>query len=225
MREYYLESVKEHNTELHLLITNFSHHTENGISVQQAGKLKDGKTFVVQGSYSYTGADGRRYRVKYTADEFGYHPITELDVDLPDSSENANDIPDVKPFKPSFNPVRVQKQTPRPVADVVTLRPNLPQAPLSAALLQGPETHLVGGSPHGLSNGLIGGGSSQGLHDPNPYGNPSPFVGQAYLPPHNDYLPPGSAVPEGAAYSAQGDFLAPPADHHAAASSSVFKYV
>lgn len=58
--------------------------TENGISVQQAGKLKDGKTFVVQGSYSYTGADGRRYRVKYTADEFGYHPITELDVDLPE---------------------------------------------------------------------------------------------------------------------------------------------
>lgn len=60
------------------------HNTENGISVQQAGKLKDNKTFVVQGSYSYTGADGRRYRVKYTADEFGYHPITELDVDLPE---------------------------------------------------------------------------------------------------------------------------------------------
>lgn len=39
---------------------------------------------MVQGSYSYTGADGRRYRVKYTADEFGYHPITELDVDLPE---------------------------------------------------------------------------------------------------------------------------------------------
>lgn len=25
------------------------------------------------------GADGKRYRVKYTADEFGYHPITALD--------------------------------------------------------------------------------------------------------------------------------------------------
>lgn len=58
--------------------------TENGISVQQAGKLKDDKTFVVQGSYSYTGADGRRYRVRYTADEFGYHPKTELEIDLPE---------------------------------------------------------------------------------------------------------------------------------------------
>lgn len=27
----------------------------------------------------FSGADGRRYKVKYTADEFGYHPITELD--------------------------------------------------------------------------------------------------------------------------------------------------
>lgn len=32
-----------------------------------------------------TGADGKRYRVKYTADEFGYHPITELDdFELPE---------------------------------------------------------------------------------------------------------------------------------------------
>lgn len=38
--------------------------TQNGISIQQAGKLKDEKTFVVMGSYSYTGADGKRYRVK-----------------------------------------------------------------------------------------------------------------------------------------------------------------
>lgn len=36
-------------------------------------------------SYSILGADGKRYRVKYTADEFGYHPITELDdSDLPE---------------------------------------------------------------------------------------------------------------------------------------------
>lgn len=71
----------------HILIHNLPPrriNTDNGISVQQAGKLKDGKTFVVQGSYSYSGADGRRYRVKYTADEFGYHPITELEVDLPE---------------------------------------------------------------------------------------------------------------------------------------------
>lgn len=26
-----------------------------------------------------TGADGKKYRVRYTADEFGYHPVTELE--------------------------------------------------------------------------------------------------------------------------------------------------
>lgn len=61
-----------------------SFETQNGIQVSQVGKLRDDKVFVVMGSYSYTGADGRRYRVKYTADEFGYHPITELDLDLPE---------------------------------------------------------------------------------------------------------------------------------------------
>lgn len=25
------------------------------------------------------GADGKKYRVRYTADEFGYHPVTEED--------------------------------------------------------------------------------------------------------------------------------------------------
>ncbi|XP_053681557.1 uncharacterized protein LOC128732337 [Sabethes cyaneus] len=59
--------------------------TENGIEVEQIGKLRsDNKTFVVMGSYTYTGANGKRYRVRYTADEFGYHPITELDLDIPD---------------------------------------------------------------------------------------------------------------------------------------------
>lgn len=36
------------------------------------------------GSYSYTGVDGRRYTVKYTADEFGFHPITELEFEIPE---------------------------------------------------------------------------------------------------------------------------------------------
>ncbi|XP_058831034.1 pupal cuticle protein-like [Topomyia yanbarensis] len=59
--------------------------TENGIEVEQIGKLRsDNKTFVVMGSYTYTGANGKRYRVRYTADEFGYHPITELDLDIPE---------------------------------------------------------------------------------------------------------------------------------------------
>lgn len=58
--------------------------TANGIEVESIGKLKDNKTYVVSGSYSYTGADGRRYRVRYTADEFGYHPKTELELDIPE---------------------------------------------------------------------------------------------------------------------------------------------
>ncbi|XP_017133375.1 uncharacterized protein LOC108149966 [Drosophila elegans] len=58
--------------------------TQNGIEVSSVGKLKDDKTFVVSGSYSFTGADGKRYRTRYTADEFGYHPITELDLDIPE---------------------------------------------------------------------------------------------------------------------------------------------
>ncbi|XP_017472552.1 PREDICTED: uncharacterized protein LOC108363639, partial [Rhagoletis zephyria] len=58
--------------------------TQNGIEVTSVGKLKDDKTFVVSGSYSFTGADGKRYKTRYTADELGYHPITELDLDIPD---------------------------------------------------------------------------------------------------------------------------------------------
>lgn len=47
--------------------------TQNGIEIEQVGRLKDdNKTLVVKGSYSYTGADGRRYRVRYTADELGF---------------------------------------------------------------------------------------------------------------------------------------------------------
>lgn len=66
----------------------FSYGTANGIEVESVGKVKetaDGKkAFVVSGSYSYTGADGKRYRVRYTADEFGYHPKTELELDFPE---------------------------------------------------------------------------------------------------------------------------------------------
>lgn len=64
--------------------------TQNGIEIEQVGRLKDdNKTLVVKGSYSYTGADGRRYRVRYTADELGFHPITELELEIPDIDPNA----------------------------------------------------------------------------------------------------------------------------------------
>jgi len=62
--------------------------TQNGIEIEQVGRLKDdNKTLVVKGSYSYTGADGKRYRVRYTADELGFHPITELELDIPDPAD------------------------------------------------------------------------------------------------------------------------------------------
>lgn len=47
------------------IIITFSLETQNGIEIEQVGKLKDDKkTLVVMGSYAYTGADGRRYRVR-----------------------------------------------------------------------------------------------------------------------------------------------------------------
>lgn len=73
--------------------------TQNGIEIEQVGRLKaDGKTLVVQGSYSYTGADGRRYRVRYTADELGYHPITELEIDIPDINVVTVKPVPIKPY-------------------------------------------------------------------------------------------------------------------------------
>lgn len=98
-----------------MVLLSFSVETENGISVSQGGKLKeDGKTFVTHGSFSFTGklialpstkssstfltptfiilfiayasgADNRRYRTRWTADERGYHPVTELEeVEIPE---------------------------------------------------------------------------------------------------------------------------------------------
>ncbi|EDV92295.1 GH24125 [Drosophila grimshawi] len=84
--------------------------TQNGIEVSSVGKLKDDKTFVVSGSYSFTGADGKRYKTRYTADEFGYHPITELDLDLPDPQPlaTANQRPAVDPSSLLGNKNRFQ---------------------------------------------------------------------------------------------------------------------
>ncbi|KAH8387057.1 hypothetical protein KR093_004411, partial [Drosophila rubida] len=84
--------------------------TQNGIEVSSVGKLKDDKTFVVSGSYSFTGADGKRYKTRYTADEFGYHPITELDLDIPEPQPlaAANQRPSVDPSSLLGNKNRFQ---------------------------------------------------------------------------------------------------------------------
>lgn len=78
--------------------------TQNGIEIEQVGRLKDdNKTLVVKGSYSYTGADGRRYRVRYTADELGFHPITELELEIPDIDPNAGKKKDPPTTKNPFS--------------------------------------------------------------------------------------------------------------------------
>lgn len=111
--------------------------------------------------------------------------------------DNQNDIPDVAPFKPLANPVRIQKQTPEPIKEVVTFRPILAAAPPLASLHQ----------------------------DINPYGVSGPYIGNAYLPPNHDYLPPvGSVVPAGASFTSQ-DFQPAPPSLSIAESSSVFQYV
>jgi len=85
-----------------LIAVPFRLSTQNGIEIEQVGKLKDNKTLVVKGSYSYTGADGRRYRVRYTADELGFHPITELELEIPDIVDIKKATPTTKnPFSKS----------------------------------------------------------------------------------------------------------------------------
>lgn len=135
--------------------------------------------------------------------------FTEFSNLLPSTDTNKNNAPEVTPFKPQFSPVRVQKQTPKPIIEqVVTVRPVLQFSPTVAAVVA-PVVPVI---------------SANYQNDPNSYGSPGPFVGQLYLPPNNDYLPPGSAVPARAAYSAQTDFLAAPQEQLVAAGSSVFQY-
>lgn len=56
----------------------FEYETENKISQQEVGQVKDvapeGGVTVVQGTYSYVGDDGQTYTVNYVADENGFQP-------------------------------------------------------------------------------------------------------------------------------------------------------
>ncbi|XP_031639574.1 cuticle protein CP14.6-like, partial [Contarinia nasturtii] len=58
----------------------YSSQTSNGISASQQGRLTQARSadqsaaYVVQGQYSYIGADGQQYTVRYVADENGFHP-------------------------------------------------------------------------------------------------------------------------------------------------------
>ncbi|TKX27718.1 cuticular protein RR-1 [Spodoptera litura] len=50
----------------------YAYETENGISGEENGVATNGMQ--AQGSYSYTGDDGKVYSVRYTADENGFQP-------------------------------------------------------------------------------------------------------------------------------------------------------
>ncbi|CAL7933819.1 unnamed protein product [Xylocopa violacea] len=56
----------------------FSYETGNGIKAQQQGQLKQlnetNSVVIVQGSYSYSDADGSPIAVSYVADENGFQP-------------------------------------------------------------------------------------------------------------------------------------------------------
>lgn len=53
--------------------------TSNGIVLEEVGTLKkvpnvEEMVATKEGSYSYSGPDGKTYTVHYTADESGFHP-------------------------------------------------------------------------------------------------------------------------------------------------------
>lgn len=51
-----------------------SYETGNGIRADESGRQTGPESQAVQGSYSYTGPDGKTYTVTYTADERGFIP-------------------------------------------------------------------------------------------------------------------------------------------------------
>lgn len=63
---------------LSLFLVSCRFETDNGIYVQEEGKVRkiteDGVDLIVQGSYLYTAPDGQEINVRYTADENGFHP-------------------------------------------------------------------------------------------------------------------------------------------------------
>ncbi|KAK5640073.1 hypothetical protein RI129_010884 [Pyrocoelia pectoralis] len=57
----------------------YSYETGNGISVNEKGAPNapgpEGPAVTAQGGFSYTGPDGIRYSITYTADENGFHAV------------------------------------------------------------------------------------------------------------------------------------------------------
>lgn len=57
----------------------YSYETGNGISAHEEGHPRaagpEGPAVTAEGAFSYTGPDGVRYSISYTADENGFHPV------------------------------------------------------------------------------------------------------------------------------------------------------
>lgn len=60
--------------------------TSNGISASEQGRLIQARSaeqsaaYVVQGQYSYIGADGQQYSVRYSADENGEYKMKSMNI-------------------------------------------------------------------------------------------------------------------------------------------------
>ncbi|XP_044752641.1 flexible cuticle protein 12-like [Coccinella septempunctata] len=93
----------------------FEYTTSNGITRQETGHIKvvtDPDTreldeiMDVEGLYSYTGDDGKFYRVTYTSNENGYVP--QVSTSASRSSDNIVVIGQSKPNRPAKEPARNQ---------------------------------------------------------------------------------------------------------------------
>ncbi|XP_037961326.2 endocuticle structural glycoprotein SgAbd-5 isoform X1 [Plutella xylostella] len=74
----------------------FNFRTSNDIERSEEAKLQDDGTFVVEGFYSFTATDGKKYYVAYVADKTGYHPTV---IDVPEvtriEEEISPPVPDI----------------------------------------------------------------------------------------------------------------------------------
>ena len=52
----------------------FRYSTKDGMFRQESGKPSSSGSLVQSGSWSYTGADGQQYQMKFVADQFGFRP-------------------------------------------------------------------------------------------------------------------------------------------------------
>lgn len=60
----------------------YSYEQSDGQKKEETGELQnqgtDDEIIVVRGSFSFMGADGKTYRVEYTADADGFHPVVSV---------------------------------------------------------------------------------------------------------------------------------------------------